>query len=411
MRRLLIAALLGALVVPASAHADAVTDWNANAVSALVTSAGQSPTVSTVHLAMVHGAVYDAVNSIDGRHDAYLVDVRARRWYSRDAAAATAAYRVLLGIVPAQQATLAAQYDRSLAAIPAGPAKSGGIAVGEITAAAMLTARMGDGRFGTYRFPAPANPADPWPAGQWRPVLPAFVNDPAAWMKDVRPFIIADPARYASRGPDPLTSRRYAREFDEVKAVGSATSTTRTPDQTDQARFWAEGPQPWTRVARQLVVDRGLSSADSARMFAQLYMAGADTIISVWTDKARWLCWRPITAIREAASDGNPDTAPDAGWTPLINTPPYPDQPSGLSSVSAAMAETLDATFGRHVRFSVTSLSSNTTRTFDSFDDAVDEVVDARVAAGIHFRKADEDGATIGRRVSRHVLASGFERD
>ncbi|MDA0167599.1 vanadium-dependent haloperoxidase [Solirubrobacter taibaiensis] len=411
MKRLLLAAALCALVAPASARADAVTDWNANAVAALVTTAGQSPTVSTVHLAMVHGAVYDAVNSIDGRGDAYLVDVRARRWYSRDAAAAAAAYRVLLGIVPAQQATLTAQYDASLAAIPAGPAKSGGVAVGEIAAAAMLTARTGDGRGGAYRFPAPATPTDPWPIGQWRPVLPAFVNDPAAWIKDVRPFIISDPARYSSRGPDPLTSRRYAREFDEVKTVGSATSTTRTPDQTDQARFWAEGPQPWTRVARQLALDRGRSSAENARMFALMYMAGADTIISVWTDKARWLFWRPITAIREAGSDGNPHTAPDTSWTPLINTPPYPDQPSGLSSVSAAMAATLNATFGHHVRFSVTSLSSNTTRSYDRFDDAVDEVIDARVYSGIHFRKADEDGATIGERVARHVLTSRFERD
>lgn len=410
MRRLLLAAALCVLAAPAAAHADAVTDWNANAVNALVTAGGQSPTVSTVHLAMVHGAVYDAVNSIDGRHEAYLVDVRARRWYSRDAAAAAAAYRVLLGIVPGQQATLTAQYDTSLAAIPAGPAKSEGIAVGEIAAAAMLTARTGDGRFGAYRFPAPATPADPWPVGQWRPAAPTFANDPAAWIKDVRPFIIGAPARYGSRGPDPVTSRRYAREFDEVKDVGSATSTTRTPDQTDQARFWAEGPQPWTRVARQLALDRGLSAADSARMFARLYMTGADTLIAVWGDKARWLFWRPITAIREAAADGNPRTEPDTAWTPLLNTPPYPDQPSGLSSVSAAMAATLDATFGRHVRFSVTSLSSNTTRTFSGFDDAVEEVIDARVYSGIHFRKADEDGAAIGARVARQVLAGDFER-
>ena len=131
-------------------------------------------------------------------------------------------------------------------------------------------------------------------------------------------------------------------------------------------------------------------------MFAMLYTTGADALISTWTGKARWLFWRPITAVREAASDGNPDTAPDTGWHPLINTPPYPDHPSGLSAVSAAMAASLTAVFGHHALFSVSSLSSNTTRRYRSFSDAVDEVVDARVYSGIHFRKADVDGAELG---------------
>ena len=228
----------------------------------------------------------------------------------------------------------------------------------------MLAARTGDGRGGAYRFPAPATPQDPWPVGRWRPVLPSFGNDPAAWIKDVRPFLIRDPARYATKGPYALTSKQYAREFNEVKAIGSLASTKRTADQTDQARFWAEGPQPWTRAARQLAIDRGLPTIETARMFAMLYTTGADALISVWSDKARWLFWRPITAIRDAGSDGNADTAADATWLPLINTPVYPDQPSGLSAVSAAMAESLEAVFGRRTRFSVTSLSSNTTRSY-----------------------------------------------
>ena len=298
-------------------------------------------------------------------------------------------------------------YEASLAGLPAGEAKQGGIAVGEIAAAAMLTARTGDGRGGAYRFPAPTAPR----VGEWRPVLPAFANDPAAWIKDVRPFLIRDPARYASDGPYPLASRQYTRDFNEVKAIGSFTSAVRTADQTDQARFWAEGPQPWTRAARQLATDRRLSKSDTARMFAMLYMTGADAAISTWTDKARWLFWRPITAIREAAADGNPDTAADATWLPLINTPGYPDQPSGLSSLSAAMAESLEAVFGHRVRFSVASLSSNTTRSYRSFAHAVDEVVDARVYSGIHFRKADVDGAVLGEDVARDGLKEHFERD
>jgi hypothetical protein len=407
----LTAALLIALSASASARADAVVDWNTNAVNALVGTAGQSPTVSTVHLAMVHGAAYDAVNSIDERYEPYLVDVRARDWYSKDAAAATAAYRVLLAVVPSQQPALAALYDASLASIPAGPARDGGVMVGEVAAASMLAARAGDGRGGSYRFPAPATVQDPWPIGQWRPVLPSFGNDPGAWVKDVRPFLIRDSQRYATRGPDPLSSRRYAREFEEIKAVGALDSTTRTADQTDQARFWVEGPQPWTRAARKLAVERGLSSTESARMFAMLYTTGADALIATWNDKARWLFWRPITAIRQAEADGNPATAADAAWLPLVNTPPYPDHPSGLSSVSAAMAESLEQVFGHRVRFSVTSVSSNTTRSYRSFDEAVDEVVNARVYSGIHFRKADEDGAQQGAAVARDGLRHAFERD
>ena len=402
---LLVAGLI-ALSFSASARADTVTDWNTHAVNALVGTAAQSPTVSTIHLAMVHGAVYDAVTSIDGRYEPYLVRVRSRDWYSQDAAAATAAYRVLLALVPAQQPTLGPLYDAALAAIPASDAKQGGIRTGEIAAAAMLADRNGDGRGGAYRFPAPTAPR----VGEWRPVLPALGNDPGAWVKDVRPFLIRDPAPYAEAAPYPLTSRAYARDFEEVKAIGSLNSTTRTADQTDQARFWMEGPQPWTRAARQLALDRGLRKSESARMFAMLYMTGADAAIATWTGKARWLFWRPISAVREAAADGNDRTTADTTWLPLINTPPYPDQPSGLSALSAAMAESLERAYGRKVRFSVSSISSNTTRSYRSFADAVDEVVDARVYSGIHFRKADVDGEVLGRDVARDGLERNFER-
>jgi hypothetical protein len=405
------AAALIALSASASARADAVTDWNVNAVNSLVGTAGQSPTVSTIHLAMVHGAVYDAVNSIDERYEPYLVEVRARDWYSKDAAAATAAYKVLSSIVPNQQPALKSLYDASLAAIPAGVAKDGGVTVGEVAAAAMLAARANDGRGGAYRFPAPATPQDPWPAGQWRPTMPAFGNDPAAWIKDVKPFLVRDAARHGGPPPYPLTSKAYAREFNEVKSIGALNSTTRTADQTDQARFWAEGPQPWTRIARQLATAHGLRTAENARLFAMLYTTGADTLISVWNDKAKYLFWRPITAIREADRDGNHATAPDLGWLPLITTPPYTEQPSGLSSITAAMGEVLEQFFGRREHFSATSLTSNTTRSWRSFDEAVDEVVDARVYSGIHFRKADEDGADVGRTVARYGLSRYFERD
>jgi hypothetical protein len=398
----LLATALLALAAAAPVRADAVTDWNINATNALGAPPGQTPPVMTIHLAMVHGAVYDAVNSIDGRYEPYLVQIRAHRWYSQDAAAATAAYRVLVAVRPDQQPTLATLYAASLAKIPAGPAKDGGVAVGRIAAGSMLAAREDDGRFGPYRFPAPPNETAPWPVGQWRPTLPMFVNDPNAWVKDVRPFLIRDPDRYATDGPHPLTSRRYAREFNEVKLVGAATSAVRTADMTDAAQFWAGGPFPWTLLARQLSVEPLVTPAENARMFAKLYLTAADSLISCWTDKARWLFWRPITAIHQADRDGNPATAADPDWVPLINTPPYPDQPSGLTCAGGAMAGALAGFFGTDaIAFTVRSPASGTERSYDSFSQAVQEIVDARVWSGIHFRKADEDAAVIAHRIAR----------
>jgi hypothetical protein len=405
----LFAAALLALTVAAPARADAVMDWNVIATTTLGAAPAQAPTVAMIHLAMVHGAVYDAVNSIDGGYEPYLVGIRARRWYSEDAAAATAAYRVLAAVRPDQQTTLAGLYMASLDRIAAGRAKDGGVAVGRIAAAAMLAAREDDGRFGAYRFPAPPNETAPWPVGQWRPTLPMFVNDPNAWVKDVRPFLIRDPARYATGGPNRLTSRRYAREFEEVKTVGSATSTTRTADETDASRFWAEGPIIWTRVARDLSTRAHLTQAGNARLFAKLYTTAADALISAWTDKARWLFWRPITAIREADRDGNPATIADTGWLPLINTPPYPDHPSGLASASGALAGAMTGFFGTDdISFTVMSTNSNTSRSFDSFSQAVQEVVDARVWSGLHFRTADEDAAELGGRIARFAERQYF---
>ena len=406
---LLAAVAAAAALTAAPARADTVTDWNVHATTAL---AGQAPTVMTINLAMVHGAVYDAVTAIDKEYEPYLVRLRARSSFSKEAAAATAAYRVLLSIVPDPQGTLAGHYTTSLAAIPDGLAKRGGIAVGEAAAWAMIAARVDDGRFGPYRFPVEP-PLEP---GEWRPVLPAFVNDPNAWVAKVEPFLIESPSQFRSRGPYDLESRRYAREFEEVKLLGSLTSTARSADQTHAAQFWAEGPMIMTRLARELSDDFDLSIAENARMFAMQYLTGADALIGVWDDKATWLFWRPITAIEEAAGDGNPATVAEPGWRPLIDNPPYPDHSSGLSGVISAMAETFGDYFGTD-RISFTAVSVRgtpavtRTRDFDGFSETTDEVVDARVWSGIHFRNADEDGARIGKQVARWRDRHYFEKE
>ncbi len=397
------AGLLGAAaallaVAAAPARADTVTDWNLNATNALIVTAAQPPQVSVPHLAMVHGAVYDAVNAIDGGHEGYLLSPRiATPSDSKEAAAAAAAHRVLVHLVPPQQPLLDSQYAASLAAIPDGSPKTRGVAVGEAAAAAMIAARTDDGRFGPFRFAVGSGP------GVWKPVLPAFANDPAAWLKDVKPFLIRSSSQFRSRGPLALSSRRYAHEFDEVKSLGSATSTTRSADQTLAARYWAENPPAtWSRIFRTLSSQEGLSIVESARFFATLYLTAADGLISVWDDKAHWSFWRPITAIREADTDGNPKTEPDPGWLPLIATPPYPEHPSGHTGLSGSIVRTLQDFFGTDRVAWTDTNNAGLTRSFTRFSQAIDEIVDARVWSGIHFRTADEQGERISKQVARY---------
>ena len=392
-----VVAAVGMVVTPGVARADAVTQWNLHASNALFVAAGQPPQLSVPHLAMVHGAVYDAVNSITDSHEGYLLTGRVGQPFdSQDAAAATAAYRVLLNIVPGQQPVLDAHYAASLAAVPDGSAKTRGIAVGEAAAAAMIAARTDDGRFGAFRFAVGSG------AGVWKPVLPAFVNDPNAWLKDVRPFLVESASQFRSLGPDRLTSGAYARDFGEVKELGSLGSTTRTADQTHAARYWAENPPAtWSRVFRTLSAQQGLSVAENARLYAMLYLTAADALITVWDDKAARLFWRPITAIREADTDGNRATEKDDGWLPLIANPPYPEHPSGHTGLSGSIAATLQDFFGTDRIGWTDTNNGGLTRSFDRFSEAIEEIIDARVWSGIHFRNADVQGERIGRDVAK----------
>ena len=268
-------ALLAVLATPASARADAVTDWNQTAAAALQSpgtavppGAGQGA-VSTVHLAMVHAAVYDAVNAIVGCQKPYVSSPVARRWYSQDAAIAAAARHVLvnggLGIPAARMPVIEAAYQAALLPIPDGPAKAGGIATGEAAATGLLAARVGDGRFGPFRFAESTLP------GLWRLVPPATATDPGAWLKDVTPFVLRDPDLFRGRAPNRLRSRAYAADFNEVKAIGSATSTTRTPDQTAAANYWGvtNATATMASIIRSVASTQGGTLADHARLLAR----------------------------------------------------------------------------------------------------------------------------------------------
>jgi hypothetical protein len=413
--------VLAALVAwVAPARADTVSDWNANASTAIVVIAGQPPPVAVLSFAMVQGAVYDAVDAIDRGHRSYLPQPPAAPGDSEDAAAATAAHDVLVWLFPLQQSTLDGQYQTSLAAIPETPLgnKAGGIAAGHAAAQTMMAARANDGRGG------PFTPVIGTTPGAWRPTPPAFAPDPAPWVGNVRPFLVPSVEMLRSAGPNPLTSRAYARDFNEVKAIGALHSTTRTPDQTDAAIFWQDHAFAlWNRVFRSLAAEHHLATADSARLLATTNLAAADAAIGCWNNKYHYNSWRPITAIREADTDGNPATTADPAWTPLFDpatplpagqlplvTPPFPENPSGHNCAAGAILRTLRYFFGTDdISFTVTSNKSGTTRTFHSLSDALTENINARVWAGIHFRTADLQGVKLGTTVARYLHHHYFQ--
>jgi PAP2 superfamily len=392
--------------VAAPTTADVVVEWNTNAQTAIVATAGQGPTVAYLHFAMVQGAVYDAVNAIEGGHEPYLGSpAMADAGDSSAAAAAQASHDVLVGLFPTQQGVLDGKLTTTLGTLP-DAGKAGGRAVGAAAAATMLTARANDGRFTSFTVIQGSQP------GQWRST--AFLPDgtpvvePAPWVGNVTPFLVPSAAALRSKGPNALSSDAYARDYKEVKRLGSLTSTRRTADQTEAAIFWqANAAVLFNSVMRQLVGSQGLDGAEAARMFAMGDTAGADGAIVCWNDKYYRGFWRPITAIRLGGTDGNPGTVADPTWTPLfsgaapLTTPAFPEHPSGHGCVSGAVIETLKDFFGTDsVSFSVSSSLSGTTRVFDRFSQAIKEIIDARVWAGIHFRIADTQGHVIGRKVA-----------
>jgi hypothetical protein len=381
-----------------------VLQWN-RVLKETISTAGQHPaTIFPVRsFAMMHAAMFDAVNSIDGSYTPYLTDVPGSINASPEAAAAQAAHDVLIGLYPSRSAIFAAELEVSLAGIPRNRAMQG-VRVGRVVALRLLEARANDG------WNAPPPPYSlPTTPGNWQPAPGAagFTHFPS-----VVPFAITSAAQFAPAPPPALTSDQYAASFNEVKELGSATSATRTAEQTLVARLWANVGTPttvwfvWNNVARTVALARSTSTAENARLFALLNISMHDALQTTMASKFQHGLWRPVTAIRRADEDGNPNTAQDAGWTPLLGNPPYPSYAGNHAAIGTSQATILALFFGRDdVQFTHTwEGTSGATRSYSGFTAMANEEERSRVWGGIHFTFDQSAGQSAGRNVANYVF-------
>ena len=398
---LLVLSCVGSTPAYASGPCAPLMEWNQFALDATVT-AGQGALPQIRSLAIVHASIHDAVNAITGQYRRYLTQGTAPPGASVDAAIIAAANYALTHLFAAQAVDLNLKRAASLAACGSSEANDG-IAVGEAAANKIFTLRSTDGAAqATFPYTAPGAGLP----GVWVPVGPAPVVAPG-WGKVV-PWVIRSGSQFRPEAPPALGSGRYARDFNEVKMFGALSGSARTPEQTQIAIFWDGSPSAiWNSVARGVIGARGLDVSSAARAFALMYIAGADASIACFDAKYTYNFWRPITAIQRADEDGNDNTVPDVTWQPLITTHQHPEYPSGHSTNSAAMASMLGLIFGDAPGVPIVATSPrNPTfpRNWTTFSEGVDEVIDARVYIGFHFRTSDERGARMGRHVAHFVF-------
>jgi hypothetical protein len=384
-----VAALAAANLAPAMAQAtkpvSQVVQWNQTLLVIVRTPGAQPATIHpTRSFAIMHAAIYDAVNAIEGTHQPYLVRLGASHFASQEAAAAAAAHEVLVKLYPSFQATLDAQLQQALAQLP-NRGKADGISIGNTVADRILALRGNDG-----------SNAQPIPyvfgnaPGDYQSTPPNFPKQPqfTHWSR-VTPFALESASQFRPGSPPRLTGDRYSDAFDQVKLLGIAGSTTATPDQELTGRFWNGAIQNyWNEIAQTASLAHGLTTAQNARLFALLNLSFADGVIAFYDAKYTYNFWRPVTAIRAAAADGNPDTEADPNWLPEVgNTTPDPSYPGAHAVISAAGAEVLISFFHTdHLEFSVTSeVMPGVERSFTSFPAAAEEATLSRIFAGVHF--------------------------
>jgi hypothetical protein len=380
--------------------------WNLVAQTATVSVAKMFQAESMVYMGYESAAVYDAVNSIDGTYEPYAVRVTAPRGASEEAAAAAAAYTVLSNYLPSQQATFDADYATSLAGIPDGKSKTDGIDVGTRVATALISLRATDGRNAPLTYTPTPGP------GVWRPTPPSYAAAQTPWVGQMRPFLLRRADQFLPGPPPALTSWRYARDYNEIQALGSATSAMRTPEQTDIARFWSTNVTvQYNSEFRRIVQDQQLSIVSATRLFAMGNLVGADSLIACMNAKYHYGLWRPVTAIPAGDTDGNPATQADPTWTPLLTTPNHPEYPAAHGCLTSAEAAVFARFFhSSTINVDLDSTVTATTRHYPTVGDLRTEIVDARLWGGLHFRNSSQVGVQLGRSVAVWSLDRHFQR-
>jgi membrane-associated phospholipid phosphatase len=413
MKTLLLAATAAAVLTganPAPAMADAtkpvsqVVQWNRTLLVIVRTPGAQPATIHpTRSFAIMHAAIYDAVNAIDGTHKPYLVRLSASHFASQEAAAAAAAHEVLVKLYPSFQTKLDTQFQQALAQLPKG-GQADGIKIGNTVADRILALRANDGSNNPpARFVFGNAPGDYQSTPPNFPPQPQFTS----WSR-VTPFALEAADQFRPGGPPKLTSDRYADAFEQVKSLGIAGSTTASADEALTGRFWNGAIQNyWNEIAQTAALAHDLKTAENARLFALLNLSFADGVIAFYDAKYTYNFWRPVTAIRAAATDGNPDTDADPNWLPEVgNTTPDPSYPGAHAVISAAGAEVLISFFHkRHFELDVTSeVLPGVVRSFTSFPAAADEATLSRIFAGVHFLFDLTTGQRLGSDVADFVV-------
>ena len=396
--------MLVAILCFAVAKADVVLDWNVIAVNTAVTN-GQNPFAQARFAAIVQLAVFESVNAITGEYHPYLGTIVAPPGASPDAAAIQAAYRVLSTYFPASASTLDADLASSMAAIPDGQAKTDGIATGEAAALAMIALRADDGSSPPqFKTPGPPDPGE-WQATSSCPVVNGVAVGIAFQWQNITPFGIPRASEFLIEPPPALTSQKYAKAYNEVMTVGSIDSTERPPDRADVALFYAASSptQVFNQAVQQVAQERWHSLSENARALAVVNMAINDSLVASFFNKYYYNFWRPETAIHAGDTDGNRKTDPDPNWVPFVTTPCFPSYPSNHGSASNSAAEVLKRTYGEGGHFITVSNPAvpDIVLQYTTFKQITDDISDARVYGGIHFRTDQVAGEHLGKAIGK----------
>ena len=403
MRRL-VAIVIGVMIALASpARADVITDWNQAAVAAMK-AANITGNPWTRNMAMLHVAMSDAVNSVQGRYMRYLSPGPTKSGVSAEAAAAAGARQIMLQQVPGQKALIDQTYAETTKAIPDGAAKSEGVAIGERCADAVLADRASDGTNVPDTYRPLTTP------GVWIPTTPPIFAEYAR----AKPWVLKSADQVRPGPPPDLKSALYARDYNETKEIGGAKSSKRTAEQTEAVKFWTQlnfGPA-WQEVTRQLSAAKNLSLAENARLFALLNMGIANTFINDWDAKFTYNFWRPVTAIRNGDQDGNDATEREASWTSLNAVPMHPEYPSQAAIVAGAAMGVIEAVFGSTPAVAVVAtdlMDPKLQRRYSNVQQMADETQEVRIWGGIHFRNSLQVGYDMGKKIATYLVENSLK--